>query len=63
MVVRVDHSRHDEVTGAVDALRALWRVIDEAAVRNGDVRAAELTAADVDEPVLEDERCRHDGRA
>jgi hypothetical protein len=53
MVVRVDHSRDDEEPGAVDDLGALGRVHDDPAAGNRDVGASELTRADVDETVAE----------
>jgi hypothetical protein len=53
--VRVDQPRHYEEARAVDLLRAFGDVGDEAAAGDGDVGASELTRADVDETVAENE--------
>ena len=53
--MRVDHPRHDEEAGAVDPLRVVGGSLDDPAAGDRDVGAAELTRADVDEPVREDE--------
>ena len=57
--MRVDHPGHDRQPGAVDALAARSRRradLDDPTVVHDDVGAGELPRADVDEPVLEDER-------
>jgi len=46
---------HDEEAGAVDDLRVGGSLGADAAARDGDVGAAELPGADVDETVPEDE--------
>jgi hypothetical protein len=46
--VRVHHPRHDEEARAVDDLGAVGRALDDPPAGDGDVRAAELAAADVD---------------
>ena len=51
----IDHPRHDEEPGAVDDLGTLSRVGDDPPTGDGDVDASELTRADVDETVAENE--------
>ena len=63
VVVRVDHPRDDEEAGGVDALRVGGHVGDDPPVRDREVTAPELAAADVDETALEHQPSAHDARA
>jgi hypothetical protein len=58
MVVRVDHPGHDREAGAVDALGGVGSGRDDPPVGDGDVGAAEVACADVDETVFEDDVCQ-----
>jgi hypothetical protein len=51
--VRVDHPGDDGEARAVDALGAVGRGLDDPAAGDGDVGAAEVARADVDETVCE----------
>jgi hypothetical protein len=53
--VRVDHPRDDEEARAVDALGVAGGALDDPSAGDGDIGAAELAGADVNETVREDE--------
>jgi hypothetical protein len=61
--VGVDHPGDDEVARAVDALGISRCLGDDPAVGDGEIAAAELASAGVDQAVLEQQSSAHDGRA